>query len=672
MMRAIGILLLLTIVTPIFTECPGGGEPPPLELPLLPSAYMAQMMMNLQHDSVEAPYLGYTRSLYETADSTKKKALVLSFTELAGKHPDGIAEPVLLLEQIIWNPELSGIKYFLSVTSSDDDGNIGSLCMADQVREDSITGWMFGFDPTNPGESIPSIAGMVHMNTNFTPGCPTIKRGIEVNTFQGTWAIPAWDAQLRVVYYWSDPERWLGTAGVGRSVPVTAELQGMATIGGKTGELKMTIDYTNFQEVSLPDEAFDPPSDLWCDGRQMVDGVPTVPEQLSYTAEVVYTYKDGDNNDGDTPPGMYKHVIIPRREWFFPEAQVSRMDFKPLTPGGPSSNPFDSHNGMISQVNDFLTGLSYLINKDWGNCSISTIEETGGLGSTVVEGGRLHMQNPFTLLVSGELFARNGLTFDRGMVVESFIHTGPLVPGKGGENITTAFFLTSLKTSVENGHEEESQVPAKMVHYMTDKYNDPLYKVPMNIFHFSRSAGDFSVYDISACYEDHSKLHLMIRMGWTPEMDIEGTRNLFERSVREVVVIWGHVTQIRVVNVEYDIDPDHMAFYLIFTVLDTPPSSEIELDDLPDSVRPNDEVLRNIVAAVDKGWFKLPVSKNDGRGGKVVSKAEPGSTHVLGDRTGRYTHTVGYSSGAMWALGLVVLLVTVAGVLAVLVYVLKW
>ena len=74
------------------------------------------------------------------------------------------------------------------------------------------------------------LLGMIHMNTNFTPGCPTIKRGIEVhhhhhhyyyrrtlsqysysisgfscllqimtkvNTFQGTWAIPAWDAQLR-------------------------------------------------------------------------------------------------------------------------------------------------------------------------------------------------------------------------------------------------------------------------------------------------------------------------------------------------------------------------------------------------------------------------------------------------------------------------------------------
>ena len=56
------------------------------------------------------------------------------------------------------------------------------------------------------------------------------------------------------------------------------------------------------------------------------------------------------------------------------------------------------------------------------------------------------------------------------------------------------------------------------------------------------------------------------------------------------------------------------------------------------------------------------MSTNNGKGGKVVSKAEvskwvqsprkktflkryfqPGSTHVLGDRTGRYTHTVGYS-----------------------------
>ena len=84
--------------------------------------------------------------------------------------------------------------------------------------------------------------------------------------------------------------------------------------------------------------------------------------------KVVYTYKE----EGEGSP-MYKHAIIPRREWwekkifgpwsrllydknttgptsrFFPEAQVSRMDFKPVQPGS-SDDPFDSKNGLISQV----------------------------------------------------------------------------------------------------------------------------------------------------------------------------------------------------------------------------------------------------------------------------------------------------------------------------------
>jgi hypothetical protein len=106
-------------------------------------------------------------------------------------------------------------------------------------------------------------------------------------------------------------------------------------------------------------------------------------------------------------------------------------------------------------------------------------------------------------------------------------------------------------------------VPAKIVTYLVDSYNTPQYKVQhrpheskhtgcfqehMNIFHFSRSPGDFSVYDISACYDDSHKLHLMVtpstrhlvslphqlRMGWTMDMDIEGTESLFQAAVREV------------------------------------------------------------------------------------------------------------------------------------------
>ena len=49
--------------------------------------------------------------------------------------------------------------------------------------------------------------------------------------------------------------------------------------------------------------------------------------------------------------------------------------------------------------------------------------------------------------------------------------------------------------------------------------------------------------------------------------------------------------------------------------------------------------------------------------------------HTLSNSPGGKPHIltiIFFHSGAMWALGLVVLLVTVAGVLALLVYVLKW
>ena len=49
----------------------------------------------------------------------------------------------------------------------------------------------------------------------------------------------------------------------------------------------------------------------------------------------------------------------------------------------------------------------------------------------------------------------------------------------------------------------------------------------------------------------------------------------------------------------------------------------------------------------------------------TLSDTPGGKPHIL-------TIIVSLHSGAMWALGLVVLLVTVAGVLALLVYVLKW
>ena len=58
-----------------------------------------------------------------------------------------------------------------------------------------------------------------------------------------------------------------------------------------------------------------------------------------------------------------------------------------------------------------------------------------------------------------------------------------------------------------------------------------------------------------------------------------------------------------------------------------------------------DDVKKKLKDAINKGYFKVKVFKNDGQGGTVMSQAEVGSLTELDDRSGNYVHKSGYSSG---------------------------
>jgi len=625
------------------------------ETPLMniPEAYSTKMMMNIQMGS----YPGKSISFFEAADNNLMKALILSFGEV-DVTVNNQTVPEMVVETMIWNPELSGVKEFIHIMTRDQDGNTGQICEADTLAAGSFIEWMFGY---TPGQGFPGVASMIHMaDANYVSGCPTIVRGIEVITFQGLWKIAEWDADMSVDYYWSNPYKWESSAGVDKSVPVSAVMEGMATIGGKRDTLKITIDYSDFFEVKHDASFYLPPSDLYCKGRAMDDLVPAIPLEFSYTSELILTWMNPAQTEMD--------IIVTRNEWFDGPRMISRTDYKPLDMSN-TYDPFAGHTGVVKQINDFVTGLSYTISKDFGNCTIDYLEDDG-TGDVNIHDGHVHMNNPFLDLTGGNKFTFNGMYADRAIDIDAYLRTAPIF--EGGDNGTTAYFLSSSDFEVEDGTAAERLIPAKVVRYPTSKYNNKYAKYTMNIFGFSKQKPDFSKYDISACYEDSHKLHIMIRMGWSMDMDIEHTSKLFHDEVRNSVVLWGRVTSIRVVDIKFDIDFPNSAFYLIFTVLDYPPNVDIELNELPDAIRPIKEVKKNLQNAVNKGWFKVKVYKNND-GGAMASIAEPGSLIELGSREGgQFTHKTGYTSGSMAALGIVMLIVTVGGILALLVYVLKW
>ena len=73
-----------------------------------------------------------------------------------------------------------------------------------------------------------------------------------------------------------------------------------------------------------------------------------------------------------------------------------------------ATDPFDGQNGLVKQINDFTSGLSYTISKDWGNCTIDYLEDDES-GTVVIHEGHIHMRNPFISIQRGDKFAFNGV-----------------------------------------------------------------------------------------------------------------------------------------------------------------------------------------------------------------------------------------------------------------------
>jgi len=443
---------------------------------------------------------------------------------------------------------------------------------------------------------------------------------------------------------------------------VAAVMEGEATIAGRTEHIKIEMDYGHFREIDFPDAFYLPKDDLWCYNREMNDKLPEIPSQISYTEEVLMLWLNSEMKPIE--------VVIPRDVWLDYNHQITRTEYKPIDPNN-QGDPFDGKTGYVYQIDDFNTGLSYTISADYGNCTVGYLSGPDETGTVINHDGHIHMHNPF-FTMNIALFAFNGVRIDRSMEIDAYLRSAPPFhhPDVDRENETNVFFLSNSNFEVQDGIEPERLIPTKVEIYPSTKYNEPFEKFKMNIFHFSRHPQDFSHYDISACFEEPQKLHLMVRMGWTPDMDLEQSRRMFNDEFRRAVTLAGKVTNIRVVNIETAIDADNSALFVIWSVLDYPKGFDLMLNDLPDAIRPLDEIEKNIQTAVDKGLFQVDIYTTGG--GTKPSLAESGSLRVLGDRSGDYAHKNGYSSGSMAALGIMMLLITVGGILALLVLVLKW
>ena len=137
----------------------------------------------------------------------------------------------------------------------------------------------------------------------------------------------------------------------------------------------------------MPREFYYPPKDLWCNGRSMEDPTPDMPAEISYTEEVVMKWLNSEAQPID--------VILSRNVWLDYDRMITRTDYKPIDAA--ATDPFDGNTRNVQQIDDFLTGISYSISQDYGNCSVDYLlnDQTG---TVIIHDGHVHIRNPFFLM----------------------------------------------------------------------------------------------------------------------------------------------------------------------------------------------------------------------------------------------------------------------------------
>ena len=141
---------------------------------------------------------------------------------------------------------------------------------------------------------------------------------------------------------------------------------------------------------------------MFCKGRKATDTLPEIPLYYTYGSELIFHF---EHQDGD----VHK-VISPRSNWYDYEMGMARIDYKPLDlehdhHGG---DPFATRQGVQTDIQDFIGGISYQIDQNFGNCSIVPIEEDL-VGGITMHNGRIPISDPMYIFHTEDMkFAYNG------------------------------------------------------------------------------------------------------------------------------------------------------------------------------------------------------------------------------------------------------------------------
>ncbi|XP_067944701.1 uncharacterized protein [Watersipora subatra] len=410
--------------------------------------------------------------------------------------------------------------------------------------------------------------------------------GIPCDVWIGCLYSPSNRLTITATYYFS-VSNWQPAGGASPSI-VAIRASGAAT-GDHPFKLEQTFNYGYFstqfpsQTARFLEKVFETPEHNYCAGRIDTYRLPDIPIHFSFRAEVV---------------DHLASTIMFTREVYDFQSNFTRIDFKTPPTG---NDTVDAHAHPKTVVNDFGTGLTYLLDKGTGECVTMPIT-TSEFDAVPLGEGKTRMRTPSEFFNFDSLgkypYQYMGEHNVRDIAANGWIAYRPYPHLSSSLNATWEWYFSKATTIIKAQDVAEINEPLRL----DIKSSEASVDISYNVYRFSEKTPDPRYFDIRTCFRDAGShlISLQLTGNWSifeAEDNLQLLRYWFQLSIDDFTGL----RAIRVQDIEFEFFDKN--FEVTFTLL----GQEKVKGDIDDPVQPVALQLATdrLIEAVNDGIFQV-------------------------------------------------------------------
>ncbi|KAL5022689.1 hypothetical protein ScPMuIL_001844 [Solemya velum] len=353
--------------------------------------------------------------------------------------------------------------------------------------------FLFGDVVTNGSHHVANTNSVLHFLTSNGQqqyiGNQTTIEGIPVDHWRSCMYMASMNANYTLDYYFTtrtdnDPLAY-------PQIPIRAEAKGLRRLSNGTNiQFNHIYEFYDYRPAVTEDATiFLTPKGVVCPGRKKTRPLPKLQKFYSYREEAITG-----------------NVATLYDIWYTTAQNLSRLDFRP---GQGNTNP-------VTQIHDYNTGVAYVIDKVFGNCTTmpiptSSFDAKTGL-KTVADPGVLMMRSGASFLYLDDTYTYEGQRPVRGIWCDVFISNRTDYAPIGNKPSRFEFyFLSHAWYQINNiGYTDQvdTDIPIQLDIIWMRGFDEQ--HVTYNFYNFNQEQPADDVFDISPCYSDPETMSFRI------------------------------------------------------------------------------------------------------------------------------------------------------------------